>query len=377
MLPDFRLETFFAQWEFHVAHHLTASDAETLGVSELLALAGPEDRHRWETLRLGYIESRGMPALRDGIAQTYERIKAEQILTFAGAEEGLYCAMRVLLSADDHAVVLVPNYQSMESIPSSICAVTGIALHPENNWELNLDEVKAALRPNTRVLAVNFPNNPTGKICGRQTFDQLIELCAQRGLYFFSDEVYRGIERDEAKRLPQAADLYERALSLNVVSKAYGLPGLRVGWIASQDATVLDRMEKYKYYLSICNAGPSEVLALIAINARETILGRNRALAAENLKKLDRFFARHTDLFQWYAPDGGCVAYPKYLGAEDVEDFCKRLAQDAGVLLVPASIYQSNLLAVPKDRLRIGYGRRGMDEALEAFEAGLVCAGGR
>lgn len=372
MLPEFRLETYFGIWEFKARYHLTASDAETMELRELLALGDERDRERFERLRLNYIEVNGTPDLRAAIAATYETIEPEDVLCFAGAEEGLYCAMHALLGTGDHAIVAVPNYQSAESIPLSLCDVSGIALHGDRNWALDLDELRAALRPNTRLISVNFPNNPTGKIVDSGTFDALVEMCRERGIWLFSDEVYRGIEREPSKRLSQAADRYERALSLNVMSKAYGLPGLRVGWIACRDRAILERMEKIKHYLSICDASPSEVLATIALKARERILDRNRSIAQENLAKLSAFFGRHGDRFEWYEPDGGCIAYPRYLGDDGVESFCARLVEEAGVLLLPASMYRSELLPTAPDRFRIGYGRRGMDEALQAFEAFLA-----
>lgn len=371
MLAQFRLETFFATWEFKARFHLTASDAETLALPELLALAGEDDRKRWETLRLGYIDTRGTPELRAAIAQTYDSIDDDHVLCFAGAEEGLYCALRGLLTTGDHAIVLVPNYQSMESIPEAVCEVTGVSLDEERGWQLDVEQIRRALRPNTRMVAVNFPNNPTGAIASHAAFGELIELCAERGLYLFSDEVYRGVERDERKRLPQAADRYERALSLNVMSKAYGLPGLRIGWIASRDAEALDRMRDLKHYLSICNSAPSEILATIALNARATLLKRNAGIVAANVAKLDAFFGRHGDRFDWYDPDGGCVAFPRYRGPGSVEEFCRELLESQGVLLLPASYYESTLVPVPTDRFRIGFGRLGMDEALEAFESFL------
>lgn len=367
-LPEFRLESYFGKWEFKARYHLTASDAQTLSLAELLAMADGEDRERWERMELGYIQSEGTPQLRRAIADTYDAIDPDDVLAFAGAEEGLYCAMHALLTPQDHAIVLVPNYQSVESVPCTICEVTGIALHADREWELDVDELQAALRPNTRMVALNFPNNPTGKIIGVRTFEQIVELCRLHGIYLFSDEVYRGIERDERKRLPQAADVYERALSLNVVSKAYGLPGLRVGWIACRDADVLARMLKLKHYLSICNSAPSETLATIAVKAAGRIMRRNRDLCAQNLARLDSFFARHAEQFEWYTPDGGCIAYPRYLGAEGVEHFCERLVEEAGVLLLPASVYRSDLLATPPDRFRIGYGRLGVDAALAALD---------
>jgi len=365
---DFRLEAYFSRWEFNARYHLTASDAETFSLEELLALASPADRRDWDEQRLRYIESRGTPKLRQAIAATYDNVSADDVITFAGAEEGLFCAMHVLLEPGDHAIVLTPNYQSAESVPLSICEVTGIPIRPENGWTLDIEEIRAAIRPNTRVVSVNFPNNPTGYLPPEPGFHTLIELCDERGITLFSDEVHRGLERDARKRLPQAADVSQNALSLNVMSKAYGLPGLRVGWIACRRPALLERLEQAKFYLSICNAGPSEILARIALRAADTLLERNRTLTAGNLKKLDSFFARHRDRFDWYDPDGSCVAFPRYRGAEGADVFCARLVEEAGVLLVPGSIFHSKVGDVPEDRFRIGYGRSGIDEALSAFE---------
>jgi aspartate/methionine/tyrosine aminotransferase len=369
---DFALEIYFTQWEFRARYHMTASDAESLTLGELLAYASEEDRAAFEQARLGYSETFGAPDLRAAIAGTYDTAEAEDILCFAGAEEGLYAAMRVLLGPDDHAVVVTPNYQSAETLPVSTCAVTGVPLDAEDGWRLDIDRVAAALRPETKLVSVNFPNNPTGKILERDRFDALIALCRARGLWLFSDEVFRLLDRDEARRLPQAADLYERALSLGVLSKAYGLPGLRLGWIACKDRELLQRLERYKHFLSICNPVPSERLAVIALKAREPILKRNRDLANANVARLDAFFAEFPELFEWTTPDGGCIGFPRYLGADGVETFTRRLVEEAGVLLAPASIYRSDLGETPADRFRIGYGRADMDEGLAALRGWLL-----
>ena len=142
-------------------------------------------------------------------------------------------------NAGDHAIVITPNYQAAETVPLDICEVTGVPLDIDRNWDLDVDLLRAALRPNTKLISINFPNNPTGKIISRSTFDAIVEICRSRGLWLFSDEVYRLIERDPALRLPQAVDVYERAISLNVMSKAYGLPGLRIGWLACKDRATL------------------------------------------------------------------------------------------------------------------------------------------
>ncbi|MFI8086244.1 aminotransferase class I/II-fold pyridoxal phosphate-dependent enzyme [Kitasatospora sp. NPDC086009] len=366
-LPDFRLETYFSRWEFTARHHLTASDAQTMTMSELLALADQEERQAWDTLTLGYTETFGDPALRRAVAGMYEQVGADDVICFGGAQEALNLAMQVLLGPDDHAVVLTPNYQSAETIPLSLCEVTGVALDPARDWALDLDELVAALRPNTRVVSVNFPNNPTGKVIGADDFTRLVRLCDERGIRLFSDEVYRGLERDPGRTLPQAADLSERALSLNVTSKSLGLPGLRIGWIACRDRELRSRLERAKHYTTICNSAPGEILARIAIRNREHILARNRAIIDANLPLFDAFFAEHAELFDWRAPDGGCVAYPRYLGPDGVEAFCTALVEQAGVLLLSASIYRSELTPTPTDRFRIGIGRRDPAPALEAL----------
>lgn len=369
-LPDFRLETFFSRWEFAARYHLTASDAQTMSLAELLALADDDARARWEGLTLGYTETYGMPELREAIAATYDGLDAADVLCFAGAEEGIYLAMRVLLDAGDHAVVITPSYQAAETLPLDVGEVSGVALRPEDGWALDVDAIEKALRPNTRLVSVNFPNNPTGAVPDPEAWRALVRLCDERGIRLFSDEVYRGLERDRPP-LPQAAELSETALSLNVMSKAYGLPGLRIGWIASRDRALLGRLERAKHYTSICNSAPSEVLALIAVRAGERILDRNRAIIAGNLPAFDAFFASFPDLFEWAPPQGGCVAYPRYLGADGVEEMCRTLVEEEGVLLLPASIYRSDLTPVPADRFRVGIGRRDPQRALDVWAGWL------
>jgi len=365
-MRNFALETYFSKWEFSARYHMTASDAQSLTVGELLKMAGLASDHL-SSLYLGYTETWGAPDLREAIAATYDHMKAENILCFAGAEEGVYAAMRVLLSGDDHAIVTVPNYQAAETVPLDICAVSGIPHDPDNGWRLDLTQLRAAIRPNTKLISVCFPNNPTGAIIPHSDYTELIEICREHDLYLFSDEVYRLLELDETKRIRQAADVYEKGISLNVMSKAYGLPGLRVGWIASQDKALLLKLERYKHYLSICNSAPSERLAVIALGVRDKILAQNRALLRRNSAQLETFFADYPELFDWTPPDGSCIGFPKYLGRGGVENFCASLVEENGVLLLPASIYQSELMQAPTDRFRIGFGREGIAEGLSAF----------
>jgi aspartate/methionine/tyrosine aminotransferase len=366
-MRNFELEIHFSKWEFKAKYHMTASDSESMSMEDLLAMGSSEDVSKFNKLWLGYTETWGAADLREVIASTYDTLSAENILCFAGAEEGVYAAMRVILSKDDHAIVVVPNYQAAETIPLDICEVSGVPLQSDNNWFLDINEIAKAIKPNTKLVSINFPNNPTGAIIPEKSMMELVELCRKHDLYLFSDEVYRLIETKESNRITQAADLYEKGISLNVCSKAYGLPGIRIGWIGCQDIELLQALERYKHYLSICNSGPSERLAVIALKNRDKILERNRALLKSNLSQLDKFFCEYPNLFEWTIPDGGCVGYPRFIGRGGVENFCHRLIEEVGILLLPSSIYKSELLEAPTDRFRIGYGRKNLDLGLEVF----------
>ncbi|MCG8452091.1 MAG: aminotransferase class I/II-fold pyridoxal phosphate-dependent enzyme [Spirochaetales bacterium] len=371
-MRDFALEAYFSQWEFTAKHHMTASDAQSMSIQELLNLAGEGAQEELEQCWLGYTPTWGDEELRDLIAQNYERIQSSQVLCFAGAEEGLYVAMRTLLQPGDHMVVFTPNYQAAESVPEDIgVTITGVDLRPENDWCPQPQELKAAITANTRLVSVNFPNNPTGSIPSQELWMDIIEICRHHNLYLFSDEVYRGLELHPHHRLPQATDVYEKALSLNVLSKSYGFPGLRLGWIACQEAKLLGEMERYKHYLSICNPSPTETLGKMVLRHGSKIWEKNRQLIASNLDILDDFFAHYPHLFEWKRPQGGCVAFPRYLGAEGAQTFCQKLVQEQGVLLLPPSVYDTSYGPSHPQHFRIGFGRKNIQEGLEAMKGGL------
>ena len=217
-------------------------------------------------------------------------------------------------------------------------------------------------------MTINFPHNPTGAILSLDRYHALIELCRRHGIYILHDEIFNGLGPSTTKHLPYVADLYERGLSLNVMSKSFGLPGLRIGWIACADTDLISKMERFKHYLSICNSGPSERLAKIALNHREQLLARNCAIVDENLPKWEAFFGRHQDLFDWYRPNGACTAFPRYKGPDGVEAFTQSLVEESGVLLLPSTIYRSELGATPQDRFRLGFGRNNLDAGLAVLE---------
>lgn len=361
-IADFALERYFARWEFAVRHVLCASDAEPYTLAELLALADDDARERWETLKLGYTESLGLPALREEIARLYPGLDASDIVTFAGAEEAVFLTMHALLGADDHAVVVWPAYQSLFEVARAIGAnVTLVPLDPRD-WSLDVDAVAAALRPNTKVIVINFPHSPTGAQLTRDQFARLVGLAERHGIHLFSDEVYRLLEHD-APRLPTAAESSAHGVSLGVMSKAFGLAGARIGWIAARDAALRARVAALKDYTTICNAAPSEILALIALRAQSVVVARTMGMVRENLAILDDFFSRNADRFAWVRPRAATVGFPKLLDG-DVDAFCAELVTEKGVLLLPGSRF-----GYPGNHFRLGFGRRDMAEGLRHLDA--------
>ncbi len=361
-IADFALERYFARWEFAVRHVLCASDVEPLTLAELLALADDDARSRWDSLSLGYTESLGLPALRSEIAALYSGLAASDVITFAGAEEAVFLVMHALLEPADHAVVVWPAYQSLHEVAKSIGAsVTFVPLDPRG-WTLDVNAVAAAMRPNTRAIVINFPHSPTGAQLEPEQFARLVAMAELHGAHLVSDEVYRHLEHGTPP-LPAAASATDRGVSIGVTSKAFGLAGLRVGWIATRDAALRGRLAALKDYTTICNAAPSEVLALIALRARSVLFERAATIIRGNLAVLDKFFLDNEDQFAWTPPRAGSVCFPM-LRHGSVDEFCASLVEREGVLLLPASQF-----GYAGSYFRLGYGRRDMAAGLERLEA--------
>jgi aspartate/methionine/tyrosine aminotransferase len=365
-IADFELERYFARYEFATRYVLCASDVEPYTMRDLLSFADADALARWQGLRLGYTESAGLPALRAAIAALYESVSPDDVFVVAGAEEGIFIGMHALLGAGDHAVVAWPAYQSLYEVARSVGAsVTLVPLDPERGWSLDPDAVRAAIKPTTRVVVINYPHSPTGALLERDAFDAIVAACETRGVTLLSDEVYRFLEHDPATRLPAAVDASRLGVSLGVMSKAFGLAGLRIGWIVARDARLRVRLAALKDYTTICNSAPSEVLALIALRARDRVLERSREIITRNRPLLDAFFERHAERLAWVPPRAGSVAFPRLLTG-DADRLAAALVERAGVLLLPGSRF-----GYSASHFRIGFGRIDMPQALSAFDAFL------
>jgi aspartate/methionine/tyrosine aminotransferase len=367
-MAEFKLERYFGKYEFAVQWLLSSSDCESVTVPELVAMADAESRQLWEGLHLGYTESPGHPLLRAAIAEMVQQVGPEQIIV-AAPEELIFIAMHSLLQPDDHIIYTAPAYQSLYEVARSIgCAVTPWYLQAnDGDWILDIDQLEGMITQRTKLLVINFPHNPTGYLPTRADLDRIVDIARVHHLYLFSDEMYRLLEHDETLRLPSLCDLYERAIVLSGMSKTFGLPGLRIGWLATQQADLPLQWLRLKDYTTICNSAPSEILALIGLRAGATLAQRSRAIVGENLRTVKAFCARHADQIQWLQPQGGSVAFPLWRGDEPLASLCQRALAEQGLMIVPGTLFD-----LPGNHFRIGLGRRNLPQVLEHFDQLLV-----
>ena len=371
---------------------LSSSECEPLTLPELLAYADDEGLGLWNSLSLGYtMPSEGSDYVRNEIAvSNYDNITTHQINVCA-PQEGISLALQALLSPGGHVVATVPCYQSLTEVARSIgCEVTPwtpkIRIKPNSQlkeYYFDPEDLTQLLRPNS-TLITNFPHNPTGALPTHDEFMTILAMCDHYKSWLFTDEMYRGLEHDPGNKLPSVADSYSKGIALAGLSKVYGLPGLRIGWLACQDAAVMARVAELKDYTSICPPAPSECLAYIALKAREKLLARNHQIVKDGLDELRSFMANHVQYLEWYEPRGGTFSFVKLRSQRSVKDsllvhnhihefesaevYSTALRTRTGLMVIPSSLFPGS----GDDKLRITYGRTGMSAMLSDWHEDLV-----
>lgn len=362
-LKPFKLERYFAKYEFSAKYLLSSSDCDGLVQSELLGMADDEAKQMWDELALGYTESLGHPLLRNEIAKIYQGISAEDCLIVA-PEEGIFIALNTILKKGDHVICTFPGYQSLYEIAEALgCEVTKWKPEEENGWGFNPDFLEQNIKSNTKLVVVNFPHNPTGHLASKEDFRRIVDLVKKHNLYLFSDEMYRFLEFDSADRLPSACEEYDKAVSLFGMSKTFGMAGARIGWVITKNNDLYNQMATFKDYTTICSSAPSEILSIIALRAREKIIDNHLRKIKRNLGLLDNFFEEFKDKFEWVKPKAGTIGFPKLKGNIDSFKFCQDVIKKANIMLLPSAVYDYD-----NTHFRIGFGRENMPEALEQFK---------
>lgn len=394
-LRPFALERFFAKYEFNskIKHFLCCSDGEPLTVAELLSLTvSNTDAHtRWTTLSLGYTEPPGLWQLRHEIASYhYSTFSADNILV-AAPQEAIFLLMHALLEPGDLVICQNPCYPSLYEIARGLGANVEFWNARSDNGRLVFDaEHLAELVKNkpVKLVVCNTPHNPTGWVPSFAEFSCIRRCCQSSsypgGAYLFCDEIYRGLEwpldEGDSDGLPPAAEFYpERGISFCGLSKTVGMPGIRIGWLASSNQKVLSRVAHLKDYTTICNSAPSEILALMSLRAWDSLISRQMAIIKNNLDCLDAFMAKWNSIFQWQRPHAGTVAFPSVSLPEgvSVDELCSRLADEYGILLLPGNVYANANAdcSVCSGRVRFGFGRANFPGCLAALEVALNALG--
>lgn len=342
-----------------------ASAPESISLQELLSLADQQGLQQWSELSLGYSSSQGDPRLRESIAASYPGLSDSNIITFAGAQEAIFVAYHALLQANDRVQVILPIFEPLSLVAQGIGAKIDaviLQLTEAGGWCLDMNQWVEAIGEKTSMSVINFPHNPTGRLIHHDELGVIVEHCARNNCWLFSDEVFRGLEYQRADQLPPVASIYEKGISLGVMSKAYGLGGVRVGWIACRDQRLIERMLQIKQYLSICNGRTDEILALIALQHAPQLLKKNQKTNRKNIDLLKSQASEISTMLKWHEPDAGCVAFPSLIDGQSAREFAKSILDKTGVMVIPGDCFIWG-----EAHFRIGFGRSDFPHVLEKF----------
>ncbi len=335
------------QWPSSLA--LSNSNPEPFSLDELSEITG-EDWHHLPLEHMDYQSAAGDLTLRSAMVDhLYPNHSADDLIACAGAQEALYVAFNALLKPGDHVVTFTPAFEPLLMMPKMLGArITTLPLTPENNWQIDFEVLTAALQDDAQLLVINFPHNPTGSHIDESTLNRIMELCQEHGVKLISDEVFRGLESSPSQRLPAAASLSQQAISIGVLSKAFALPACRVGWILCQDQALRKKMITIKNHLSICISG-------LDANCMKRLLPHSESLLK---RSVDIIETNRSHLKQWLSTQGrmqstaGTASATCFVQMPEAQTFCRKLADEKGLLLVPGHGFATDLSGF---RLALGY----------------------
>lgn len=358
-IKDFGVEIWMNRYENDCVYNLGETCVESLTVDQLLTIAGRKETFLAEILpmKLTYGAIEGSDRLRELIAGLYETLKPENTITTHGAIGANALVHETLVEPGDGVISVLPTYQQHYSIPESYGAdVQLLKLRPENGYLPDLDELKAMVSSNTKLIVLNNPNNPTGSVMDRQMLQSIADIAATVGAYVLCDEVYRGTAQDGDGFTASIADVYDRGISTASMSKSFSLAGLRLGWVAGP-TELIERVAIRRDYNTISVGMIDDVLARIALENKDAILERSRSIVRTNLAILDEWVQQEPAI-TYVKPAGGTTALLEYNTGEPSGDLAAELMEAVGVLMTPGSAFDL------EGCLRIGYANN--EEVLRA-----------
>src|SRR5262245_56909196 len=367
-IETFALERWMTKYETCVKYDIAESGIFPLTVNDLLSFEAPGDHNavlgRLLNLRLGYSEAPGTLELRQTLAETYHNCEPDNILVTTGAIEANFLLFNVLLKAGDHVIAPYPAYHQLYSVPRAIrCDVSLWKVGPDTGCRYNVDELEKLVSPKTRLIVVDTPHNPTGAMLSADELKRVYDLAESVVALVMCDEAYRWLTIPGGPSLaPPMFNLGPSGISVGTVSKPFGLPGLRIGWIAADKGTVA-QCWGMRDYVSLSPGKLNDALAILAIKHRDKIVDRNNAIISANLAAASDWIARHSGILSWQPPRGGLLALLRYQMDIPSLELANKLAEQYSVMLAPGSAFGY------ENHLRIGIGQ---DPAV--FAAGLARA---
>ncbi len=332
----FVMERMMSKHEKAVEYNLSESGVHPLTVSDLLALGGTRI-DELGPIELDYAHANGLPELRENIARLYPGASPEDVLVTTGAAEANFNTIHTLLEPGGEIVVMLPNYMQVWGVATNRgCSVKTFRLREDLDWGLDLAELDAAVTPDTEIIAVCNPDNPTGRILTEDEMDRVIAAAERVGAWILADEVYRGADRTSDEENPSFYGRYHRVIAINSMSKAYGLPGLRIGWaVAPPD--LIDEIWARHEYTTISAPMVSSKLAALALSptVRPRILQRTRDYIRNGYAVLEEWMGRHGETFTVHPPDAAAIAFVRYHININSTEFVDRLRAEKSVLIVP------------------------------------------
>lgn len=361
-MSSFLVDAYFTKYESKAKYMMGSSDPESLPFKESAA-----DLMKYADEPLAYALGNGYLPLREKLSLLYKNISPDQIAVMNGGEETIYVTMRALLDPGDEIIVQMPSYQSLSVIAKEIgCRITEFRPSFERNWEFDIELLRSKVSRKTKLIALNYPHNPTGACLTDDDMTDIAKLCSEYGIILAADEMYRFLRLDKHCTDTSFADVYENAVVLGGFSKTFASPGLRLGWIATRNTELMKKLLAYRHFTSTCTNLPCQWIASELLKKKDEIIKRNNAIIEKNAALLKLLAERHSDVFSYIPPKGATMAYVKLLGGRRAMSFCMELLEHTGVLIVPSSVLEDS-----DEYLRIGLCRESFSESVRIVDAYL------
>lgn len=348
-IRDFGVEMWMAKYENEAVYNIAETCVASITVDELLTMADMkiEAFDKISKMKMTYGSIEGSDELRDEISKLYENVDIENITITHGTIGANSLVYDVLVEPGDHVISVLPTYQQHYSIPESLGAMVDILpLKWENNFLPDIEELKLLIKPNTKMININNPNNPTGSVMGKDFLQKIVEIAKTVGAYVLCDEVYRGLDHTEGFTT-SIVDIYEKGISTASLSKTYSLAGLRIGWVVGPKDLIVNANKRRDYNIISCGM-IDDYLATIALKHKSKILERNLSIVRTNVEILDEWVNKNKYV-EYIKPKGGTTAFLRYNHDVKSEELCKDILEKTGVMLVPGNALDM------EGYLRIGY----------------------